>query len=204
MASQLFINQRSSAKTDPIRNFRFLVKFTPYIGGGGGPSFDTSIGFTAVSGLAVSTEAIPYREGGYQSTPHYIPGQQTFSPVTFQRGVTIGSRQHWDWFLKLFDPGYSTSGSAEVQTGDFRCEVDISVLAHPASPRKEYESLDDYREINNVSNLVVQRFKLLNAWPANLAYSDLQAGDNGVLVESMTVVHEGLVNEWSKKPEGVL
>jgi hypothetical protein len=36
-----------------------------------------------------------------------------------------------------------------------------------------------------------------NAWPTALAYSDLNAGDNSLLVEQMTLVHEGFDVSWS-------
>ncbi len=59
---------RSSLATDPIRNFRFLVNFSPL------NSNDTNLkdltatmGFTSVSGMAVTTDSIPYREGGYRA-----------------------------------------------------------------------------------------------------------------------------------------
>jgi hypothetical protein len=35
------------------------------------------------------------------------------------------------------------------------------------------------------------RFKVYNCWPTSIAYSDLNAGDNALFVEQMTLVHEG-------------
>jgi phage tail-like protein len=35
------------------------------------------------------------------------------------------------------------------------------------------------------------RIEVYNAWPTAVAYSDLNAGDNALLVEQMTLVHEG-------------
>ena len=78
------INNRSNLLTDPIRNFRFLVTFIPQ------DSNNTTLsklktatfGFTSVSGMAVTTDSIPYREGGYNTTVHQIPGQTTFAPIT--------------------------------------------------------------------------------------------------------------------------
>jgi hypothetical protein len=40
------------------------------------------------------------------------------------------------------------------------------------------------------------RFKVYNAWISQLAYSDLNAGDNAILVEQMTLVHEGFEVIW--------
>ena len=40
------------------------------------------------------------------------------------------------------------------------------------------------------------RFKVYNAWPTTVAYSDLNAGDNALYVEQMTLVHEGFDLNW--------
>ena len=34
-------------------------------------------------------------------------------------------------------------------------------------------------------------FRIFNAWPTALAYSDLDAGANQLLIEQMTLAHEG-------------
>lgn len=183
-----YLNLRSSAATDPIRNFRFLVTFTP-VGGSGVPNFqdgDFSVGFISIAGLSAQTNAIPYREGGYNTTMHYLPGQQQFSPVTFQRGVVLGSNIGWEWFSKLYDPGTT----AEQPTGDFRYQVDIKVLKYPAPNNRVLNQ--------NASNInVAAQFTLLNAWPTNLAYSDLNAADDAVVLEQLVLVHEGLLPKIS-------
>lgn len=190
---QLYLNQRSHAASDPIRNFRFLVRFTP-LDASFPVNFSPTLGFMSVSGLAMTTEAIPYREGGMNTTVHYLPGQQTFSPVSLIRGVVPGSKQNWHWFQQLFDVGYTVNRNEDTgtPTGHFRCVVSISVLAHPTP------LINDYESITSSNDWIVQKFYLLNAWPTNIAYSDLNAADNAVLVEQMTLVHEGLSVEWTK------
>lgn len=200
------INDRSSLATDPIRNFRFLVTFKPhtasYTGTGasaGAPTAgmkDITYGFTSVSGLAVTTDAIPYREGGYNTTFHQIPGQTSFSPLTLQRGVMVGTRNGWDWMRQLFQTvqgtGGLTQGDADV-IGNFRCDIEISVLSHPipgsgAGAVGTNSASDDH---------VALRFNVYNAWITAIAYSDLNAGDNAIFVEQMTVVHEGFDVNWA-------
>jgi phage tail-like protein len=189
----LYLNQRSHAASDPIRNFRFIVKFIPPDDGlQRAVKFSPTLGFMAVSGLALATEAIPYREGGFNTTVHYLPGQQSFAPVTLQRGVNIGSDQHWRWFQQLFDVGYGKTDDQATLTGNFRCSVDISVLAHPQPLVYNQDAIND--------DPVVQRFGLMNAWITNISYSDLNAADSGVLVEQITLVHEGLSIRWPGKP----
>jgi phage tail-like protein len=201
MALQTQVNARAAQSTDPIRNFRFLVKILP-LTPTNGLKFQSSLGFTSVSGLAMSTESIPYREGGYNTTVHQIPGQTTFSPVTFQRGVTIGSRQHYDWTKMLFRTLTATNDLALQPKTGFRCNVEIRVLNHPVpygqgstafgAPVPEAIQADD--------DSVVALFRLYNAWPTSIAYSDLNAGDNALMVEQMTLVHEGMSMDWTNVP----
>ncbi len=197
MAGPTIINNRSTLETDPIRNFRFLVTFKPLSGGnaGGGSWLQAApkvtIGFTSVSGLAVNTDSIPYREGGYNTTVHQIPGQTTFSPITLQRGVVLGTSQHWDWMRKLF--ATVQNGTTSQQGENFRVDVEIAVLTHPiAGSGGNNEELT----ITNYKDHVSARFQVYNAWPTSIAYSDLNAADNALFVEQLTLVHEGFDMKW--------
>ena len=205
------INLRGTLETDPIRNFRYLVKFQPR---GGNDSdfykeFDTKIGFTSVSGLAMSTESIPYRQGNYNTRVHQVPGQTSFSPVTFQRGIMLGTDQNWRWMKRL----YSVDGASGIggPGQDFRVRVVIDVLSHPNPGSRATKGgggdggtgFGTIAEGTAVSDdHVALKIGLANAWVTSLAYSDLSAGDNAVMVEQMTLVHEGMdivwaSNDWS-------
>jgi len=201
MALQTKVNARSAQSTDPIRNFRFLVKIEPLVQANPLLKFDSTLGFTSVSGLAMSTESIPYREGGYNTTVHQIPGQTTFSPVTFQRGVTIGSAQHYKWTQQLFRAVSQGLNSTSPAQG-FRANIQIDVLNHPvpfgSGTNNFGENIIEAQQADD--DLIVARFVLYNCWPTSLAYSDLNAGDNALLVEQMTIVHEGLSMEWTSDP----
>ncbi len=209
------INGRSNLATDPIRNFRFLVSFTPHNKNAmKGVNFSTHVGFTSVSGLSVTTESIPYREGGFNTSVHQIPGQTTFSPITLQRGVVLGTQQNWDWMKQLYrvvnggkNDGAGPAGVAGANSKyDFRCDVQIRVLSHPmAGAAVGDQTTGQYgpSALETVASgeeadLVAMRFKVYNAWPTALAFSDLNAGDNALLVEQMTLVHEGFDMKWAK------
>jgi phage tail-like protein len=178
---------RSTLVTDPIRNFRFLVSFT---------ATDTTktdievakatLGFTSVSGLAVTTDSIPYREGGFNTTVHQIPGQTSFQPISLQNGVVIGKKEKWYWMKNLF--ATVMGGPTRSLTDGFRCDVTIKVLAHPI-PKLDAAADAGVKD-------VAMQFKVYNAWPTAIAYSDLNAGDNSLLVEQMTLVHEGFDVSW--------
>lgn len=179
--------------SDPLRNFRYIVSFGPVedqnaswaTGIHGGKSL---MGFTSVSGLSKSTEAIPYREGGMNTNVHQVPGQTTFSPITLQRGVKLGNTQQWDWISQLHKVVNSraTSPSDGVSQGyGFRANIDIFLL-HMPIPGATLENYD------HVKGEQVDAFwRIYNAWPTSIAFSDLNAGDNALLVEQVTLVHEG-------------
>jgi phage tail-like protein len=185
-----FTNVLSTLATDPVRNFRFLVDFLP---NSQTPAynFDTTMGFTSVSGLTVSTEAIQYREGGYNTTVHQLPGQTSFSPITLSKGVMLKDSSQAAWMKRLFS--VVSSGAKGGIGADFRCNLDIRVLSHPnpagTNGSAANATLDGNR--NSIEPHVALRFKVYNAWITNLSYSNLDAGGNSLMVEEMTLVHEG-------------
>jgi phage tail-like protein len=186
------VNSRSTLATDPVRNFRFLVTFQPLDTGNATlQNVSVPIGFTSVSGLAVTTDSIPYREGGYNTTVHQIPGQTSFTPLTLQRGVVLGSKQNWDWMKQMFAT-VQAGGSTLPTSRNFRCDLEIAVLNHPIPSAGANVATGT----NTGTEEVAMRFKVYNAWPTTVAYSDINAGDNALYVEQMTLVHEGFDLNW--------
>lgn len=180
----------SNNLTDPLRNFKFVVNINHKPSNTSG-ILSQGLGFMSVSGLAATTEAIPYREGGMNTTVHQLPGQTSFSPVTLQRGVTLGgnSAGPWSWFRQLFDVvGGAGTGPVNRPSGNnFRCSVDINVLEHPVT------HLASPSSGAGPAVPVKLRVILHNAWITGISFSDLNAGDNAVMVEQMTLVHEGFM-----------
>jgi phage tail-like protein len=199
--------ERGRLATDPIRNFRFLATFFPLgTEKTGQMQPDPKIGFTSVSGLNISTESIPYREGHHNTTVRQIPGQTTFSPITFQRGVVLGSKQNWQWMEMLFRVNDNSAQGALSAKTSFRFNVQIDVLAHPvryASKTQGYQagSAVNANDASVTDEKVAMRFTIFNAWPTSVAYSDLNAGDNALIVEQLTVVHEGFDVAWARVSE---
>lgn len=180
------IDTRGSILTDPLRNFRFKAEFTSV----DSTPFDNRIvtnatvgftgGFTSISGLAATTLPIEYREGGYNTTVHQVPGMMRFSPVTFSRGVLYGNDQAITWMrgLNAVASGEGLSVDNVNRPSQFRCNVKISVMDHPNA--------------DGATNDQRMTFILRNAWITSLAYADLNAGANELMFETMTLVHEGL------------
>lgn len=184
-------NTLSTIATDQFRNFRFLVSFDP-VDTNQKTSFGSNfgqMGFVSVSGLTIATESIAYREGGYNTNFHQLPGQSSFTPITLSKGITFGQKEHALWMKRLFA---ISTGTAQTGVGaDFRCNVNIQVLTHP-NPKGLTGSDDTTAGTAYDSTLHTSlKFKVYNAWITNIGYSNLDAGGNTLMVEEMTLVHEG-------------
>jgi phage tail-like protein len=179
------INRDSRIATDPLRNFRFYAEFTPALDG----AFSTKIttgwtgGFTYIGGLNISTAPISYREGGYNTTVHQVPGMTTFSPISMQRGVMAGNDQAITWMRSLFAAASGEGLVTGADTKGFRVNIKIYVMDHPNANNNTVIADD---------NVPKMGFSVKNAWISQLSYSDLNAGSNELFFESMTLVHEGL------------
>jgi phage tail-like protein len=187
----------TTIRSDPLRNFKFQVQinYTTKDMATNQPVNLGTFGFMSVSGLSMSTEMIPYREGGMNTTTRKMPGQSDFPPVTFQRGLFVGPRSMYSWMKDIF-VGTDIAGADKPDTTkDFRTTIVIRVLPHPGL-RSPAHSVDTGGGSTDVSQQVGKGkavFALLNAWPTSWSASDLDAGGNGIIMEQMTVVHEGLV-----------
>ncbi len=128
----------------------------------------TQIGFTEVTGLDVTTEPIEYRHG---ASPEYHktqqPGMTKYSNITLKRGTFKSDNEFYDWWnkTKLF----------EEESEEFRRDITISLLNEAHEP--------------------VVTWKVKNAWPTKVTSTDLKADENAIAIESIELVHEGLVIE---------
>lgn len=167
--------------TDPLRNFKF--QFTIHR-----PSIDgmLSLGFMSVGGLAVNTPAINYREGGSNTTTRKLPGQTEFPDLSCQRGVAVGTNAMWQWFIEIFH--VVQGGGRGVSGNDFRSDMTLNVLDHPVTLR---------------DTPVKAKFKIFNAWPTAIQYSDFDAGGNALFMESMTIAHEGFVLDLASETQNL-
>ena len=165
---------KSQIETDPVRNFKFDVRINHVIPGGLGEGF-ARLGFMNMSGLAATTEVIPYREGGNNTTQRKMPGQTTFGDVTLSKGVVLGQRQPWDWMKQIFsaNAGEGFAGPED----EFRTDINIAIRSHPVT--------------NSAEAPAYVRFRLYRAWITGIAFSELDAGGNAVYVQQMTLAHEG-------------
>ena len=165
------VTQKSSIAhlaTDPLRNFKFLTTIRPPSGAA------IDLGFMSVSGLNITVDVIAYREGGYNTTTQKMPGQADFSPITLSRGVAVGHTEDIDWMKQLFTVMQGTGPAAAGN--DFRRIIDVQILDHPVT----------------AANVPIKAwFRIFNAWPTSVAWSDLDAGANQLFISQLVLAHEG-------------
>lgn len=167
-------DSRSSVKTDPLRNFRFQVNINYQTVKG---NMAARLGFMSVGGLSVETDLIAYRQGGFNTTTQKMPGQSNFPPLTLSRGMMVGFGDQYEWYKSIFSVISGRGPNRGAPPTDFRADIDIYVLAHPWT--------------RSTSVPVKAKYHVYNAWPQSLAYSDLDAGGNGLIMEQMVLQHEG-------------
>ncbi len=182
-------NTLSTLMTDPVRNFRFLVTFQPTDEWKDTAFKPAKMGFVSLSGLSITTEPIAYREGGYNTNVHQIPGQSAFTPITLSKGVMLGQDSNMKWMKRLFS--VITPSITQGVGAGFRCDIDIAVLSHP-NPQASTGAAATQAQANTAAEQHTSlRFKVYNAWISSLSYSNLDAGANTLMVEEMSLVHEG-------------
>lgn len=185
-------------RTDPLRDFKFRVQIVPAAGSPLASLADGigDLGFAVVSGIAVQNEMIPYREGGMNTHPHKMVGMSDYTPVTFSRGVFASQPQMWRW-QSLMHSWMQVDGGNKGDTTDYRCDINVWVLDHPYTDKTETYATDP--SVGNGMDIpgnVRLKFKLHNCWPGGFALSDLNAGASSIMVQQMTVHHEGFELEF--------
>lgn len=191
-----------TTRTDPLRNFKFTVKFVP---------LDTALtnaltgigdlGFAQMGGLSVQNELIAYREGGMNTHPHKMMGQSDFPPISFARGAFATQDQLYKWqkFMHSWiDGGVSGfNGGAQGDNTNYRCNIIVKVFDHPYTAGAAAYQFDSEPQSVITPGNVKLAFKLFNCWPGAFGLSDLNAGDNGIMIQQLNIHHEGFVVAWS-------
>lgn len=126
-------------------------------------------GMSKVSGLTRSTQVISYREGGDPSSTLKMPGQIEYSPITMERGVTHDPAFE-EWANKVWT--YGNDRGAEMSLKDFRRDIIIDLLDEAGQTAISY--------------------KIYRCWVSDYtALPDLDASENGVAIQSITLQNEG-------------
>lgn len=192
----------TATRTDPLRNFKFLVQiiptgalntYTPNIG---------KLGFASMAGLTVTNDLLAYREGGMNTHTHKMVGLSDFGAVSFLRGVFAEGDELWRWqqFIHAWEAGVPGGSIGMDATSDYRCDIVVKVYDHPTTSNAfTYSSGGSIKDVGNPNPGKVRlAYKLFRCWPGTFGLGGLSAGDSGILVQELTVHHEGFVVAWNQ------
>lgn len=188
-----------SAQSDPIRNFKFRVSINAGGALGSTAAGLGTLGFAVVSSLTVTNEMVGYREGGMNTHPHKFIGQSDFAPMNFSRGVFENQDQLYKWQQFLHSWNQASDGSSVIDN-NYRCDIFVEVYDHPISNGQYATPQGGQQNPSETLSLGDAKwgFKLFNCWPGSYSLSDLSAGDSGIVIQQMTIHHEGFVVGWNK------
>jgi phage tail-like protein len=128
------------------------------------------MGVSKVGALKRTTEVVSYRSGGGNTFDVKSPGRTKYESITLERGLT-----HDHDFELWASRVHSHEGDSIADLRNYKKDMTIELL--------------------NLRNQVAIRYFLYKCWPsAYTALPDLDAGQNGVAIESMTLE----VERWSR------
>lgn len=119
-------------------------------------------GFKRVDIPDATISDIEYREGNEQATTRKLKGLNEFEPLVLEKGVTSDSMELFEWF-KLAQEGNLNEARRSIAV----------VLLSPtgeSGPRWEFR----------------------NAWPGRYNGPELNALANGMAIETLEILHEGM------------
>lgn len=191
-------------RTDPLRNFKFTIKFEPLE-----PALRTlldgvgDLGFAQMGGLSVQNELIAYREGGMNTHPHKMVGQSDFPPVSFARGAFANQDQLWKWQKFMHSwinggiNGFAGGANGNEPGSNYRCDIVVKIYDHPYTASGAQYAYDNTAQGAIVPGNAKLGFRMYNCWPGAYGLSDLNAGDNGIMIQQLNIHHEGFTVAWT-------
>jgi len=122
-------------------------------------------GFSKASGLEIDTDEIEYREGKDPSTPTKFAGQTKYPNIVLERGQLT----NLDAFAAVGVVFDKTSGQGSANY-KFECFINQQ----------------------DRTGVIVRQWKVNQAWVKNWKLSDLDASTSELVMETITLAHEGL------------
>jgi phage tail-like protein len=147
------------SRIDPYKSFKFRVRWDGRV----------VAGISKVSALRRTTEVVEHRDGGDQSMTHRSPGQNSYEPITLERGVTH-DLEFEAWASKVWD--YSGGAGAESSLADFRKDILI--------------------DMHNEAGQKVISYKVYRCWVSEYeALPELDASGSSVAIQQIKLENEG-------------
>lgn len=160
-------NTPAVERHDPFRGFKFKVVI---------PGL-TKAGFSKVSGLKEATEVTTYREGTDAVTSRKLPGLTEYDNVTLEQGLSKDNGFR-DWRKQIVNLAKEAGADGTGPAG----------VAPPLAFRKTVTI-----SLYDKAGTEVKQWQLREAWPASLEVADLDAMSSDVVIESLELAHEGMI-----------
>lgn len=127
----------------------------------------TVAGVSKVGALKRTTEVVAHRQGNELSHQHKAPGLTDHEAIMLERGVTYDPVFN-DWAGEVYTPG----GLGGVSLANYKKDIIINLM--------------------NLQGVVVRSYRVFRCWPSEYsALPDLDANDNAVAIQSLTLQNEG-------------
>lgn len=147
------------SRIDPYKSFKFRVRWDGRV----------VAGISKVSALRRTTEVVEHRDGGDQSMTRKSPGQNSYEPITLERGVTH-DLEFEEWASKVWN--YSGGDGAESSLADFRKDILIDMY--------------------NEAGQKVISYKVYRCWVSEYeALPELDASGSSVAIQQIKLENEG-------------
>lgn len=174
--------------TKPTAGFSFLVQWADPAAGGGGLN---TVQFSRVSGLEDESDVITYREGSDPFTMRKLPGLVNFPRIVLEHG-TSEDNSLLVWRQQVIQMGAPNQGGGAGKeasaTDSFRRNLIICLYDYNSDDQSDF----------------VRKWVVRRAWPAKLAYGDLDASTSEILIESLELEHEGIIPIGPDVPLGAI
>ncbi len=162
----------TTARVDPLKNFRFRVRYSD--------SIEPFVGVSKITGLKRTTEVIRHRSGGDPATSYKLPGRTEYDPIVLERGVTVNALEFEEWTNKAWS-FRNAAGGRETSLADFRRDLVI----------------DMYDETGQK----VVSYQVFNCWVSEYQpVSDFDANANAVSIQHIRLENEGWVRDTDLPP----
>ena len=159
----------TTTRVDPLKNFRFKVRFSD--------STNPILGVSKVMGMKRTTEMIKHRCGGDPSTSFKLPARTDYDPIVLERGVMLNATEFEVWTNSVFSFANAASG-LETSLANFRRDLVIEVYDETGQKAVAYQ--------------------VFNCWVAEYQpIADLDANTNAVLIQHIKLENEGWVRDTS-------
>ncbi len=165
------------------------------------------VGREEVQCIEVSAESHLFISDDYiiSHNTRKMPGQSDFGPITLGRGMMaaplgtngVGTNEIYNWLSEVFS--VLEGGGTNDGTSDFRADVMVDVYQHPiTAPGSSFAGGTGA----SWKPPIRARHHIYNAWPMALSWSDLDAGGNAIIIETLQLAHEGFHTVYAPNGAG--